>query len=781
MKKELLHRIIIITITSALVLTSSISCKKNEDADNDLTPTPAMINLDKPPPPIAFRNMDITSDFEKRNDHILHSYLIGSHFAATDQVESDMYKFNWKDLDPAYDIKQVMKDYQDVQQDINKVKQVISDVKNKIKEVEAQIKKIEEQLKELAQEMKIDFIELLAEARWMELEDAERVLDDLYSIEDPASGLYYYIHMADSIANKITGLSDIERRSKMHDLENEFSQFNTSVNNSNLDDNISKINYILGKSVTSGASNLLQDILDVYILKNKKPTPEDALNYYVFLENIFMKAVHHQLKGLIIKGNFINDGEDNPDKFFNYKKNTFNTYIEQQNQLLINVAGRLIVNTIDLTHEQYVEDMKYAPYGVAPDNDFQNILGRALFVTAQLQHDADDKNPMAGGVVYVPLYYNGTNMSPDKITCTSRDITSAQFDLTTNTSAPALSQFAYTKWENSLKVNTAQPDNQWLFYNASCEGGEGEVFPSNINISIMATDQATPWYHTVNDLNFKVEVKWWNPEDPDPATATDTKTSTNTMQFGFFALRWLWGYQLLNQGVFDKTLTYTKTNSQHYTDYLDCGKNPGLSGLKNYVPENYLTPTASNNQYINEISYLVEQQDNIEIDPSSAGGYRIIGTDVQYDQILKLKNGNTITMNPPITIFSVASLKRKGSFINPESGYISSIEERGWSTLLKPNSSPSSTVYTLTVADGDLKSKIDTTNLSFSSAKDTVHIKSPEYGSKYTYYTWTHHSEWVHDFTGLDVKDMNLPFELIHSQNTQIIFRAKFDILKTDL
>ncbi len=778
MKTKLIKQIATGILIYAMILTTGTSCKKDKNTD----PNNPEINLITPPPTMTFGAINFLTDYEKDNNLKHQAYLIGSHFAASDQIESDMYGFKWKDLDPVYDYHQVMNDYSKVSSDIETIKTKISDVVSKIKQIDDEIEHIVNELRDIENQLKIDVKEFEALLQYNSLLAEQMAIDNLFDIEDEYSGFMYFIHRADSIANHYT-LDPITRRLKMKELAGEFKHYATSAHDDAVNISITNISGALGNAQGAGTYNLMSTIMDIMLLKTgNKPTPEDALMYYSYIEKIYLHATQHMLKGLILKGNFLTWKENNPTKFFNYKKNTFNPKIKAQNQLLLDVSSRMVMYLTKIKYSQYKDDMVYVDYGLAPDNEFIDILARSSFTASVLQNDGDTLHPIIGGIIYTPYFYNNNGKGPSKdeiisINCQVDGSSGVNSGLTLQCNSQNITKsiIPYTKWTAKDQICTASPDNQWLFYNGNYETSNTGGLPEKTSVTILSP----PWINN-SDISIELKMMWYNPQNPDSETATTTKQGDNTMQFGFFAARWLWGYQALNQGSFNTNNSYTNRSTKLYNTYYlgtDANvwqkENPAYvkDFLSDFQPDTYLTP-GNKNQKMNNY-YIMDIENSVTSLNNKDGGL-----DAQYISIIVFENNpGSITQSPPVTFFCDAFLKRKGSFLTPEGGSFSR-SDIAYSYLYNNKEE-------IVGSLGECKnigtmSKInDTTNIPNTHATDSLHITNPSFSDADASYSYTveilHRSHNIDGIASLSDK-LNTPFKFVYKQNTQPIFRTTFDI-----
>ncbi|MBU2554745.1 MAG: hypothetical protein KKF98_09835 [Bacteroidetes bacterium] len=682
MKTQLLKKITMILMVSVLVIGAGSSCKK----DDPTTPTPPIDDSGIPVviPEYTFNTgqLDMMCDLEKENDFKLHAQLLGNYMDGSAVLSSEVPNGA---ISASLDIIGAITGYNEGKKALKDLKKDIAGVKADIANVEASIAQLANEIAQLMDEIKD---ELAIVENTLELDGEFATIDQLGSQMDVIyasqagniSFNFFATKIHDLINSADTAHPDILRAA----LEEIKSDFNVHFAN---DDHISKAQeYINGIQAALGTANnsVLSKSIKLYILNHPNPTPESALRFYSYMEKRILKALHHQLKGLIVTANIQNSLGHTAD--LNQWYTDFSNNIQSELQLLRDVTYSLAINSTNINADKYNSDMRFVNVGLAPDTEFNNLLARMEFTCSIIEADGVAMDNCFAGVVYTPYYYYQGGQATPVTNTINGTINGLSYKMTQNNQAQIVnSLIPYTRWQNSNNVMTSSADNQWVFYNCEVPLSQGSITQEAKNIIIFPnTASNNPWHHNLgSSVNYETNVTifWYDPTDPDFSTCTPNQTSTNTTPFGFFAMRWLWGYQAMSQSEFNKTIKLTDPSSpNHYNFYYTTPfVNPTYYNW--FLNEKYKNdfvniPNASNPNVFNSIGFDFIQQQTTDTPITWYLNTTKLGYSIQYEQSF-LFNRSSQLGNDSIILFNTSHLIRKGSFHTVEFNDITQADRAG--------------------------------------------------------------------------------------------------------
>ena len=348
----------------------------------------------------------------------------------------------------------------------------------------------------------------------------------------------------------------------------------------------------------SSLNGVLKDYTNKIILDSSQngnnqnvKDPKNVMSTYLLLETYYAQLLTYQFQGATILTNAYNCQDPTGNQTRSYMNGTFKTLLKDEMARYLATVDYMVVNLVDYRDPNtYAQDMAYQMQGLAADNLYLNVLARSRFFCAQIMQAYEDDFSLYGAIVAPYDYTGGAN-----ITLTFQG--SSTFNKTM-TPEQIAGVYPYTKWTDSK--GTVAPDNQWLFYNMSSI--DPNIPAGTYQVSFTDSGSTSPWPHT-NNLLGTVSVKYYDPNNPDPATATTTPTETNTLKFGYFSLKWPWGFQkLCSSPISDWTIpsgsSYTyppdQLNPIGYTSDVD---NPNYDSIKNYV----FSPASNKTGFINSM------------------------------------------------------------------------------------------------------------------------------------------------------------------------------------
>ncbi|MFH0802173.1 MAG: hypothetical protein V2A78_07290, partial [bacterium] len=297
----------------------------------------------------------------------------------------------------------------------------------------------------------------------------------------------------------------------------------------------------------AGLNGVLKDYTNKIILDPSQngnnqnvQDPKNAMSTYLLLESFFTQLLNYQFQGLTILVNAYNYQDSTGNQSLAYINGTFKTLLKDEINKYLDTVNYMVANLVDYrTSDNYVHDMKYLKYGLAPDNVYLMVLARSRFFCSLITKALEDDFGLYGAMV---LPYDYTGGADINLTFQGK----GNIDLTVPVKAQKISgRFPYTKWDKGPNYYTASPDNQWLFYDMTPPGD----LPAGDYGVQFNEGTSNPWPYEDNYLG-TVSVKYYDPHNPNPNTATYTETETNTVKFGYFSLKWPWNSQEISSAPF---------------------------------------------------------------------------------------------------------------------------------------------------------------------------------------------------------------------------------------
>jgi hypothetical protein len=293
----------------------------------------------------------------------------------------------------------------------------------------------------------------------------------------------------------------------------------------------------------SGLNGVLKDYTNKIILdpgqngnNQNVQDPKNAMSTYLLLESFFTQLLNYQFQGLTILVNAYNYQDSTGNQSRAYINGTFKEILKDEINRYLDTVNYMVVNMTDYRKpDNYVHDMKYLKYGLAPDDVYLMLLARSRFFCALVMNAYEDDFGLYGSLVLPYDYTVGEDMT---MTIQGKN----NVDVTVPVKAGNIAgRFPYTRWVQGPNYLSASPDNQWLFYNMT---PPGDLPAGDYGVQV-DEGTSTPWPCEDNYIG-TVSIKYYDPSHPDPDTATYTKTETNTVKFGYFSLRWPWNFQKIS-------------------------------------------------------------------------------------------------------------------------------------------------------------------------------------------------------------------------------------------
>jgi len=388
-------------------------------------------------------------------------------------------------------------------------------------------------------------------------------LNSTYSGTLP-SGLLFYSEMGQKIQHHQTPMTWTA-------LNNEFA--NTFVKNITSSNQIENDIQGVHDAIVSDLASLegcLKDYTDYLILNpatngnnQQVHNPANIMETYMLLENFFTILINHQLQGLAILANVYNYVDTTGATMELYIEDTFESLISDEINAYLKTVNYMALNLFDhRSVNQYVFDMKYRDYGLAPDSVMFNMLARASFVGNLYLYMVNVETSAICGNILIPSKYTDGTISP--VSSLTVRYSSTSSGSSTTTAIPLQSTYPYTYWEKSGSTWQAAPDNifhAFIFQlDTAFHPGSNRTTLSVANMS----GNTSPWYYQLPPEGY-VDARYYNPRNPSYATSTTQRTDSNTMLFGYFSSRWIWGWQMLSMGnASDWSLINMATNNRSW-------------------------------------------------------------------------------------------------------------------------------------------------------------------------------------------------------------------------
>ncbi len=354
----------------------------------------------------------------------------------------------------------------------------------------------------------------------------------------------------------------------------------------------------------------------------------NAMFTYKLLENYFLKLVGHQMQALTILVNAYNYQDTTGQMAKYYIGASFRPLINDEITKFFKTVDYLALNIYDYRDvNQYGLDMQFSEYGVSlMPSCINNFVARSRFVGALLKNSLNDPNPITvcGSIAIPSFYTEATSMAPTTLSVTLGGGTQSQDAGSGQVGTPCI--YPYTHWteQAGTPVNTgvASPDNHYTVFSfiqspPLIKNPTEIVFMDNSNLS-------TPWIHETAFVG-GVPTLWYDPANPKNTSASP---QTGYIPFGFFGLRWMWGYQRLSMSPMSywrvpQTSEYGGWVFEQMYGYGDM-PNP-LVSYNNYDGQlidslaKYCmpTPASMNYPFVRAITYMTPYSSKYTLDPKT--------------------------------------------------------------------------------------------------------------------------------------------------------------------
>lgn len=436
---------------------------------------------------------------------------------------------------------------------------------NELAAINTELQQLSNELDQLMAQLALTTVDIKTYLSSLAVQTYLTDLNTTYSTTLP-SGLLYYSEMGEKIQNHQSTMTWVALNGM---FANTFVKSITA--NNNIENDIQGVHDAICPDLAS-VEGCLKDYTDYLVLNpttngnnQQVHNPANIMSTYMLLENYFSTLMNHQLQGLTILANVYNYEDTTGSTVEMYIDYTFAPMIIDEINAYLKTVNYMALNLFDLRSvSQYTKDMGYRDYGLAPDSVFYNILARANFICNLYMVMINVEPSSITGNIVIPSKYTDGTMQP--ATTMPITLSSASGGSSETGNANALqSTWPYTYWEVTGGAWQASPDN---YYNLFFYQFDTAFHPGSQKVSIALgnlSGNKFPWYYQLPPTGDLI-ARYYNPRNPSYATSTTQPTDSNTILFGFFASRWIWGYQMLSMGdAVDWSLVDMATDSRSWS------------------------------------------------------------------------------------------------------------------------------------------------------------------------------------------------------------------------
>jgi hypothetical protein len=428
--------------------------------------------------------------------------------------------------------------------DYNKTECNFGDVFNQLSEIENQLDSIDKHIKHNADLFKIEMNQLESFLQSTQL-NVQMVYVDNAMSEHINTGLMHKVKLVKEYKENPNDATKKRLDDMLNLLKDEAAKIvNEQAIAGTMQDAIMQMKSVICPAEDVGIT-CLKSYVKTIIPKCQGQVKDSisAMNAYLLLEGYFMKVVISQLQAAIVYTNYCNvydtQGYLSSDFWYGYVTKV----IPQEVDIFLEAVDYLSVNLSDYrTEKQYLHDMQYSDYGIAPDNMFFNVYARSQFLANLLYAVSLKSYSTINGHILVPNKYTtdgsgSTKPNPLSVMIGSEKVNSSGTSLA--------SQIPYTYWQDECSY----PDNKWNSYRFSSDTSHKDWQCTPLTIEILANDSITPWFHLAESIKGSITPLYYNPNHPQQTSTTPNDSCY--FQFGYFAASWYWGYLKLvnNTGI----------------------------------------------------------------------------------------------------------------------------------------------------------------------------------------------------------------------------------------
>lgn len=438
------------------------------------------------------------------------------------------------------------------------------EIDDKLDGIKDQIEELDKKMKKIEHDLEINVADLTSFVATQNILPLISQIEVAYS-DANIDGFRYYSDKAKAYKEDPTNPSNIANMEYLKSYVPTYAAKVYPGGSNSMANLIHEIYNYLCTDLGTGA-NALQAYAKTLILNSEGRIIDStqALNTYLYFESYFLKIVNYQFQAATIYMNaahFIDSTQ-----ILGFEKDYwkyFSNDITKEINYFLQMVDYLTVNMAEYRDKQrFLEDMKYADVGLAPDKVFYNVNARSQFVANMIYSALGIKPPVISGHILIPSKY--TSDGSTSLPTLNLSIGSENIVASVNQSIGSM--IPYTYWKNK----TCHPDNNWLVYRFSADTNSvWSDAPQEIVVS-------NPPWPSNEDAKGSVTPLYYNPRNP--SQTSKVKTDSCTFQFAYFSANWQWGYMYLSQtadnDVWGKNLTAFDT--RHYN-----------SNIYNYVSNSY--------------------------------------------------------------------------------------------------------------------------------------------------------------------------------------------------
>lgn len=524
-----------LVVTAGLLLVVLVACRKNslgpytepESVYTPMAKTNNTLMLDKP--------VNILSSYEIKNKRPFRGRALAKlgngMVGAGGEITWAAFEFVSKALWEAFDF--------------HKTKANFADISNQISGIQGQISEIEAELEYNRKQFKFEIDQTKA---YLQSSDLEVQFDYVEEAMSPylQSGLLYMTNIAKAYQADSLNPVNIKNMEAMKTLLQPLAKWRIYQAQGN---GTMPLAISIMKSLICPASgqdvgvNALKSVAQTLIplCQGQVTDSISAMNAYSLLEGYFLKVVNYQLQAAIVYANYCNV----IDPTGKYASTFWGAYVQgvipEEVDKFLEQVDYLAVNLSEYrTEHQYMHDMRYLSYGIAPDNLFYNVYARSQFLANLLYAVSLKSYSRINCHILLPRRYTTDGSAPnDPVSLTMK----IGQETAISKVSRQISQIPYTYWKTTTTEQQCYPDHEWIIHKISTAASNSDLEPAPKTIEIISNDSITPWYHSAKSLMTTIKPLYYNPFSPTQTSAT--KTDSCTFQFGYCAASWYWGHMLL--------------------------------------------------------------------------------------------------------------------------------------------------------------------------------------------------------------------------------------------
>lgn len=538
-----LKRIMQAIMLLLLITTVVISCKKDNPE-----PDPVVPPTEDVPPVFPDKKICIMSEYETTRNLPFSGHKVNK--LGTGLLGS-AGKHIWEGLNFVGEVVWEAFDFHNTEANFEDIKDQLDDIQN-------QIDVLNSTIENLADAMNVDFAKLSSYI-------SSTALNQQIAYVQTAMGggsynqLMFYPNVA---ARYQADSTNAQNKSDMADLKLHAHGFANKIygdmSPASMTNVINNMNQLLCPTVGNG-DNALSDYAKTLLdeCKGKVHDSATAMQAYLMLESYFLKVVNYQFQAATVMVNACNMLDHNGQH--NYASTFWNSemgrIIPEEVDVFLSTVDYMTANLSEYrTKDQFIHDMGYACYGLAPENMYFHVLARSRFLANLLYEASGSPRPVICGSIMVPHIYSTDASNPEKPNPITVNIGASSIQ---SNGAKYASMLPYTYWDAD---KTCHPDNNWDLYNFSTSATDTTWACTPQTIQIVSSSPTSPWPHSL-DISWSITPLYYNPANP--SQTSTTRTADCSFQFAYSSTSWRWGYLLLSNPTEGEKL-HNSFNAENY-------------------------------------------------------------------------------------------------------------------------------------------------------------------------------------------------------------------------